>query len=367
MPNTIRVLIVDDSAFVRRSLARIVTTDPRLEVAGFAADGNEAVAKVRELRPDVVTMDVMMPRMDGIEAVRRLMNTDPVPILMVSSYTEKGAAYTVEALSLGAIDCVLKPERSVSLDLHLITEELIAKLLLASRIRPVRNARIGEEDRRRNSASAAKSTIQRRPRRWSETLPESAEPILRFIALGSSTGGPAVLRRLLALLAPDFPLPLAIVQHITPSFFNELVAIFDRVCPLTVKRAEEGESALPGRVYLAAPRSHLVVDERRRFRLRTGEPVSGHLPSASVLIESAARVYGTHAAGIILSGMGDDGAAGMKHLAERGGRVYVQDEASSVVYGMPKAVLDAGVNAVSVPAAGLPHLFQRLCELAGNL
>lgn len=350
----VRVLIVDDSAFVRRSLAAIVDTDPRLEVAGFAADGNEAVERVRELRPDVVTMDVVMPRLNGIDAVRRLMNTDPVPIVMVSSYTEKGAAYTVEALSLGAIDCVLKPERSVSLDLHLIAEELIAKLLLASRIKPVRYARLGE------TAPPRHRPAREALRRLGVPPEPEPKPGYEFIALGASTGGPAVLRRLLSRLPADYPLPVALVQHITPSFFKELLSIFERVCPLPVKRGEEDEPVRPGVIYLAAPGSHLVVDQGRRFRLRVGEPVSGHQPSASVLIESAARIYGPAAVGIILSGMGDDGARGMKALDERGGATYVQDEASSVVYGMPKAVLDAGVQARSVSADDLPALFQSL-------
>ena len=367
----VRVLVVDDSNFVRRSLANLLGADPRLEVIGFAADGNEALAKVRELRPDVVTMDVIMPRMNGIEAVRRLMNTDPVPVVMVSSYTRQGAAYTVEALSLGAIDCVLKPTRSVSLDLHLIAEELIAKVLLASRIRPVRYAPIGEKEETGKTDKPVPEQTETRistPKTTASITVESAPiPAPRtsqtsFIAIGASTGGPALLRRLLASLPADYPVPVAVVQHITPSFYEELVRIFDRVCPLDVCRPVDGERPKPGKVYLAAPRSHLQVDDRRRFSLLTAEPVAGHIPSASVLLKSVASAYGIGSVGVILSGMGSDGVDGMKEIERVGGGAYVQDRLSSVVWGMPSAVLEAGVDANIVSAVELPELFRRLAE-----
>lgn len=369
-PKRVRVLVVDDSNFVRRTLAGLLDADPRLEVVGFAADGAEALTRVNELRPDVVTMDVVMPRMDGIEAVRRLMNTNPVPVVMVSSYTKQGAAYTVEALSLGAIDCVLKPSRSVSLDLHLIAEELIAKVLLASRIRPVRFAPL--ERRETVERAAEKTTAEASP--TTAKTPRAAAPTkrrrppprddderpVRIIAVGASTGGPALLRRLLAALPADYPVPVAVVQHITPSFYEELLRIFQRVCALEVRRPVDGERVVPGRVYLAAPRSHLQVDDKGRFRLLTADPVAGHIPSATVLLESVARAYGAGAAGVILSGMGADGAAGMRELERAGGAAYVQDRLSSVVWGMPSAVLEAGVRAATVSAFELSGLFLKL-------
>jgi len=360
---TVRVLIVDDSRFMRQALSKLFASEPRIEVVGFAADGFEAIEKRKELNPDVITMDVMMPRLNGIETVRQLMNNAPVPIVMVSSYTAAGARYTVEALSLGAIDHVLKPGHSVSLDLDLIAAELISKVLLASRIRPVRNAPLTKPPIRKKTTDLEqlrkplKTALKPSPNRknWKANRPH-------LIAIGASTGGPALLRYLFSQLPADYPIPIAVVQHITPSFHGELLRIFNRVTPLSVVSPREGEKPQPGHIYLASPRAHLTINRTFRFRLLVDEPVDGHVPSATRLIESAAEAYGSLALGMILTGMGTDGATGMRALAERGGQVYVLEEASCVVYGMPKAVLDEGVPAEALSKADLAEV---LLNVAG--
>ncbi len=355
--NTVRVLIVDDSRFMQQALRKLLASEPRIEVVGFAADGFEAIEKRKELNPDVITLDVMMPRLDGIETVRQLMSNAPVPIVMVSSYTAVGARYTVEALSLGAIDHVLKPGHSVSLDLELIAEELISKILMASRIRPIRNAPLTKKPVRKEVVDLEKlkkkpgplPEVPLRKKNWKVDRPH-------LITIGASTGGPALLRYLFSRLPADYPIPIAAVQHITPSFHSELLRIFNRVTPLSVVSPHEGEKPQPGKIYLASPRAHLTINQNYRFRLIDSEPVDGHVPSATRLIESAARAYGSLALGMILTGMGTDGATGMRALAERGGQVYILEEASCVVFGMPKAVLDKGVPAEALSQVGLAEV-----------
>jgi len=359
----IRVLVVDDSAFMQKALANVLSAEPLIEIVGFAGDGYEAIELREELNPDVITMDVMMPRLNGIEAVRHLMNYAPVPIVMVSSYTNQGAKYTVESLSLGAIDCVLKPDSSISLDIHLIQEELIKKVLQASRIKTIRSAPIGgnvgkSKAKTTETPDAAKSRINAKESEAGKFNELEAKP--KFIAIGSSTGGPAILRHLLTTLPHDYPIPIAIVQHITPSFFNELVNIFNRVSNLKVKRVENRERPQKGTVYLASPRAHSILDDSRYFRLSSGDVVDGHIPSASVLIKAVADTYNRFGMGVILSGMGSDGASGMRALADRGGATYVLDEASSVVYGMPQAVIDAEVNPEIISSRDLPLLLTKI-------
>ncbi|MCD4732859.1 chemotaxis protein CheB, partial [bacterium] len=257
----------------------------------------------------------------------------------------------------------LKPGHSVSLDLALIAEELISKVLMASRLRPIRNAPLTKKPIRKKAIDPDKlkkppKTALKPPlnkKNWKANQPH-------LIAIGASTGGPALLRYLFSQLPADYPIPITVVQHITPSFHGELLRIFNRVTPLSVVSPREGEKPQPGNIYLASPRAHLTINRNYRFRLVDGEPVDGHVPSATRLIESAAETYGSLALGMILTGMGTDGATGMRSLAERGGQVYILEEASCVVYGMPKAVLDEGVPA---EALGKTDLAEVLLQVAG--
>jgi len=248
------------------------------------------------------------------------------------------------------------------LDLHLIQEELIRKVTQASRIRTIRSATISNKARKREEISAKHSVLPRKPGKLGSRSFKDVPTKPMFIAIGSSTGGPAILRNLFTILPGDYPIPIAVVQHITPSFFNELVNMFNRVSNLKIKRVEDGERPQKGTVYIASPNSHSVLDNYRRFRLSTGDTVNGHIPSASVLIETVADNYNKFGMGIILSGMGTDGATGMRALADRGGLTYVLDESSSVVYGMPQAVIDAEVNPGIISSKELPKLLTDILE-----
>jgi two-component system chemotaxis response regulator CheB len=327
----IRVLVVDDSAFMRTAISRLLSADPRFEVVGQARDGSEAVQLALALRPGVITMDFNMPGLNGAEATRAILARHAAAIVMVSAHTSEGAAETVEALAAGAIDFVNKPDGEVSANLGPMRDELIQKLLTAagSNLDAVRVP----------PASAPGSE----GRRGAAGLPRSRPLGLRVLAIASSTGGPAALVRLLpSLCVQDFASVL-IVQHLPAAFTAPLAAQLAECARFPIREARAGDTLEPGQGLVAPGDRHLVVDRSGRVTLDDSPPVHGVRPAADVTFKSVAQGYGARAVGVVLTGMGRDGALGLAAIKAAGGRTVAQDRASCTVYGMPRAAVEMGV------------------------
>ena len=345
----IRVLVVDDSAVLRQSTKFILESDPRLKVVGEAKNGEEAVALVRHLKPDVITMDVRMPRMGGLDAIRHIMAENPTPIVVVSSVNRNQETdLSSQARKLGAVCVLRRPGRASSLEYQAFTTRLIEQVKLMSEVKVI-------AQRRTRETTSPKSKI-------SQPVVQSARALkTQVIAIGSSTGGPAALHRVLSALPSDFSLPILIVQHISFGFVDGLVGWLDAACKLRVKVAEQRERIRPGCVYIAPDEHHLQVGFGR-IRLSQGEPVKGHRPSATVLFESVAGAYGPAAMALILTGMGADGARGMRTLRDAGATTIAQDEASCVVFGMPKEAIGLGGVLHVVPLEKMARTMVALCR-----
>lgn len=345
----LRVLVVDDSGFFRRRIVEILEGDAKLEVVGTAANGQEAVRQVLALKPDVVTMDIEMPVMDGITAVRRIMALRPTAVLMFSSLTYEGAQATLNALEAGALDFLPKRFDEFSRD----KEE--AKRTLRNRVRA-----IGLEGLRMQQAPAARPAVAR-PAAPAVPRPQPAahKGDFRLIAIGSSTGGPVALQQVLGGLPADFPLPLLLIQHMPASFTPAFAERLNQQCSIQVKEAEDGEALQPGVAYLAPGGRQLAVESQGpRICLRVyDDPAQHYRPCVDLAFESVARAFHARALAIVLTGMGADGREGARALKQGGASVWVQDEASCVIYGMPGAVADAGLadEVLSLAQIG-PHL-----------
>ena len=327
----IRVLIVDDSMFMRSSIEKTLTRLGDFVVVGQARDGQDAVRKVVSLEPDVVTMDYNMPRMNGAEAVREIMKTRPTPVIMFSAHTQKGARETFAALAAGAVDFCTKPHGEVSADLSRIADELGAKLRAAVQSRPrVIKPKVSHKD----------------PNASLITLPPTGP---RLVVIGVSTGGPAALSHVI----PSFPaktrFATIVVQHMPAQFTAALAERLDQVSAVYVAEAQGGELPMPGLVLIAPGDRHLQFDDKGRVTLTDGPPVNGCRPSVDVTMKSAVRVYNRRTIGVIMTGMGRDGAEGMAAIKQADGRTLAQDRETSVIYGMPKAAIEAGVVDYVVP------------------
>ncbi len=360
---SIRVLIIDDSALVRNLLKRILEQDPQIKVIGSAADAYIAREKIKKLRPDVLTLDVEMPKMDGITFLGNLMRLHPMPVVMVSSLTQKGAEATLKALELGAIDFVGKPQGDFDGSLESVGEEIIQKILTAAK------ANIRAAGRGRSSAPLSveeKQTVDAiipaaSKRRVTGGLP----PLL---AIGASTGGTEAIKDVLVDLPPDMP-AIVITQHIPPGFSTAFAQRMDRLAKLTVHEAEEGQQILPGHVYIAPGARHLLVarnDKGYYCKLSDGPRVNRHKPSVDVLFRSVAQTAGKNATGVILTGMGDDGARSLLEMREAGARTIAQDEESSVVWGMPGAAVKQGAAEQILPLEKIPPTLAYLLASKGK-
>jgi len=321
----IRVLVVDDSLFMRAAIKKTLASSGRVEVVGEARDGQDAVAKVVALAPDVVTMDYNMPKMNGAEAVREIMKQRPTPVIMFSAHTRQGARETFEALAAGAVDFCTKPAGEVSADLSAIADELVTKVSMAAESRP----------RAMSPVVAQKPTG---PLRMA-TLPPTG-PRVVFIAI--STGGPAALSRLIPALPADSRFAAVVVQHMPAQFTAALAERLDSLSAVKVREAKDGDIPRPGLVLIAPGDHHLSVDEKGALRIADGPPVHGCRPAADVTMEAAARAYGRRAIGVVMTGMGKDGAKGLLAIKRADGKTLAQDQESSVIFGMPKAAIDAG-------------------------
>lgn len=328
-----RVLVVDDSIFMRKTLERMIGRMPGCEVVGTAADGIEAVQRAVELRPDVITMDVEMPRLDGVHAVTEIMRVLPTPVVMLSTLTREGAETTIRALEAGAVDCVAKPS-ALSHDLPAVEMRLAEAIARASvaRVRP------------RSLRAVASPAASAR-----DVRPVGTEPAKQVVVIGCSTGGPPALTEIIPRLPANLRAAVVVVQHMPPGFTDALARRLDSLAPLAVAEARNGDLLAEGRVLVAPGDFHLDVTPDRRVHLHQSPAMHGVRPAIDVTLESVARVYGRRATVAILTGMGKDGAAGAAIVEQAGGRVFVQDEATSVVWGMPRVTLTLTQRATELP------------------
>jgi two-component system, chemotaxis family, protein-glutamate methylesterase/glutaminase len=339
MSERIRVLVVDDSALMRKLIPAILARDPSIEVVGTAMDGAFALKKIEELRPDVVTLDLEMPRMDGMETLRLIMQRAPIPVILFSTHSKEGAYSTFKALALGAIDFVAKPKDAAAGHLDVIADQLIEKIKVAKRAGRSKLA----------APVFAEATPQKKAAR-------AALPPNRIIAIGISTGGPNALQFMLSQIPGDFPASLAIVQHMPEGFTEMFSRRLDECCAIDVQEAKSGDLLVAGRALICPGNRHMMVRRMPRGDmavLSDGPAVNGHRPSADVLFHSVAQEFGLTAVGVIMTGMGDDGAEGLGAVKAAGGMTIAQSEDSCVVSGMPHAAIQKGHVSKVVPLDGL--------------
>jgi len=329
-----RVLVVDDSGFFRRRIVEILEADARIKVVGSAANGKEAVEQVARLKPDVVTMDIEMPVMDGITAVRHIMAATPTPVLMFSSLTQEGAQATLDALEAGAVDFLPKRFEDIAKD----REQ--AKLLLRRRIHAVAR----QKPVPGSAPAAAPQPVVARPLQ-AAVAPRRGQ--LQVVAIASSTGGPVALAQVLSKLPAGFRLPVLVVQHMPASFTPAFAARLDQQCAIQVKEAQDGDVLQPGRVLLAPGGRQMTLQQRNgkvQVAIGDGDPALHYKPCADITFGSVAEVFGGKALAMVLTGMGADGREGARAMKKQGALIWTQDEASSVIYGMPMAVAEAGLS-----------------------
>lgn len=355
MAGQVRVLVVDDSAFMRKILTDLLQSDPAITVVGTARDGKEGVAKIQALTPDVVTMDVEMPHLDGFGALRELMLVRPTPVVMVSSHTRAGTEATIRALALGAVDFVAKPSGSISLNMRVARDELVEKVKGAARATP-RPRRVLADlpslHRERKRVAATSDLAD-----WS-AMPQTAAD--RLVVIGCSTGGPGALHQVLPKLPADLPAGVLVVQHMPAGFTRTLAQRLDAISAIHVKEAEEGDLVVSGQVFVAPGGFHMAVDRDRQIRLNQDPPLHGVRPAVDRTLEAAVAVWGARIVGVILTGMGYDGARAMVHLKKQGGRTVAEDASTCVVYGMPKVVAEMGAADHLLPIYEVAETIVRL-------
>jgi two-component system chemotaxis response regulator CheB len=337
----IRVLVAEDSATARALLVQILAADPEIQVVGEAVDGIQAVEMTQRLRPDLVTMDIHMPRLDGLAATKEIMITAPTPIVIITGSTRAAEVRaSLDVLRFGALDVRVKPHGPTSPGFAEAASSLVATVKAMSQVKVVRHWR----------TSATHLSVAPRPSR-----PSSERG--RVVAIATSTGGPAALRRLLSGLPRNFPLPILVVQHITAGFTEGLASWLESVCPLPVGVVRESALLAPGKVYLAPDDRHLVTASRALVTPSADPPMGGFRPSGTALFESVARDFGPSTIAVILTGMGEDGVVGLRAVDGAGGRIIAQDEPTSVVFGMPGAAIAAGLARTILPLDAIaPHL-----------
>lgn len=345
MPERIKVLIVDDSALMRKVLKEIIMTDTGLEVIGTARDGQDAIEKVHDLRPDVITMDINMPVMDGLTSMQYILNDYPdIPVIMVSSLTADGAMTTFEALELGAFDYVAKPSGTVSSNLHVVGREIIEKVKLAYKSASKKNIR-DRILRRKNSITHNKAI----PTKNYNVI--NNHSVSKVVVIGISTGGPGTLMEVLPLLPQDLRAAVIIIQHMPPSFTSSFAKRLNEVCKIPIKEAEAGDVLQNGRGYLGAGGYHLVVRGAGGVLRLPTSPKTIFMPSVNITMENILDNYGgKNVIGVLMTGMGDDGADAMVKIRNAGGITIAEDESTAIVYGMPREAIERGGAEIVLPS-----------------
>jgi two-component system chemotaxis response regulator CheB len=340
MSARIRVLVVDDSALMRKLIPSVLARDPAIEVVGTAMDGAFALKKIEELHPDVVTLDLEMPRMDGMETLRLIMRRAPMPVVLFSTHSKEGGYATLKALALGAIDFVQKPQDAAAGHLESIADQLIEKIKVAKRAAG-----------RKLPAAVVSDDPPKGQKKKHSALPPN-----RIIAIGISTGGPNALQYVLSQIPGDFPASILIVQHMPEGFTEMFAKRLDECCALEVQEARSGDLLVAGRVLICPGNRHIMVRRMPRGDmavLSDGSPVNGHRPSADVLFHSVAQQFGPTAVGLLMTGMGEDGAEGLGALKAAGGVTIAQSEDTCVVSGMPRAAISKGYADKVIPLEGI--------------
>jgi two-component system, chemotaxis family, protein-glutamate methylesterase/glutaminase len=330
---TVRVLVVDDSAFVRKALTRVLNYDPDISVVAQAADGKEAIEKILLVRPDAVTLDLEMPRMDGLSTIAAVMALCPVPIIVLSAWAQPGAEMAVRALELGAVEVIDKGAYA-RMDIHILARELIPLLKAVAGSKP----------------KSTKTLPVELSRLWTPE-PNPSDTYIELVCIGASTGGPQAIQTILTALPKNFPVPIVIVQHMPVGFTRLFADRLDSLKHLRVKEVEHADRLLPGNVYIAKAGYHLTIgkDATGPYADLNAPKIGQHIPSVDVLFESAAKVCGKHVISVTLTGMGQDGAHGAFALRHGGAYTIAEAEESCVVFGMPKAAIDTGAIEIVVP------------------
>lgn len=348
----IKVLVVDDSALMRQFISDILNSDPRLTVIGTARDGKDALTQIAKLRPNVVTMDVEMPNMSGLQALEEIMRLNPLPVIMVSSMTQEGAQTTMKALALGCVDFIGKPSGSISLNIKTIGQELIDKVIAAS------TARV-RTPRGNSSLPAINSDFRRM------SPPVNISGRRDIVAIASSTGGPMALGELIPKLPKRFPVPIVITQHMPKEFTSSFAQRLNESSQLEVVEGFDGLTLKPGRVVIAPGGSHLIIKRRNGAAicgLSDAPPVLSVKPAANIMFLSVADEYGGNVLCVILTGMGRDGTDGAVALKKKGAYVLAESQKTCVVYGMPKSAVDAGIVDEVLPLNEIPDAMVRLTK-----
>ena len=335
----LKVLVVDDSLLMQKVISDILQSDAQISVVGTARNGEEALAKIPSLEPDVVTLDVEMPVMNGLTAVRKIMEINPVPVVMISALTQKEAQLTLKALEFGAVDYVPKPAGQISLNMNSMKEEIILKIKTAATAN-VRQMKFGVEEN------------------------ESTEPVRtgdRIIAIAASTGGPPALTHVLSHLPSNIP-PILIVQHMPKGITKLFAEGLNRSCKFKVKEAEEGDYVQEGIAMIAPGGYHMTVTDTGRISLNQDPPINYVRPAADVMMNSVADVYGDSTIGVVLTGMGSDGAKGIKSIKNKGGITIAQDEKTCVIFGMPHVAIQTGCVDIIESLEGIPKAILNACK-----
>ena len=350
---SIKVLIVDDSAFARYNISKYICSDEQITVVGTSHDGYDAIKKVKSLKPDVVTMDIEMPHLDGLQALERIMADCPTPTIMLSSLTSEGAEATIKALELGAADFFLKPSLTSSEDKNLLFSELIKKIKQISRINVKRLIQ-------KREIIYKKEPIERKNIR--QPLKSDSGDITKIIIIGSSTGGPRSLYQIIPTIPSTIPAAILIVQHMPPKFTGTMAERLNELSNIHIKEAQTGDGIVAGRALIAPGGYHMIVGQNKKVLITEDKPRSGLRPAVDVTMESAVNVYGRLCAGVILTGMGHDGTEGASLIKAAGGTVIAQDEESCVVFGMPRSVIENGLANKVVPLNKIVNEIIAICE-----
>jgi two-component system chemotaxis response regulator CheB len=336
----IKVLIVDDSAFARYTISKYICSDENIEIIGTSHDGYDAIKKVKSLRPDVVTMDIQMPHMDGLQALEKIMSDCPTPIIMLSSLTSEGAEATIKALELGAVDFFLKPSLIDSDNKELLFTELIKKIKSIARININRFTNCYELIYKKESIGAVNFNLY---------IKTDHLDITKLIIIGSSTGGPRSLYQIVPTIPSNIPAAILIVQHMPPKFTGTMAERLNELSAIEIKEAQTGDEIIEGRALIAPGGYHMTVGKNKKILITEDKPRFGLRPAVDVTMESAVNVYGRLCTGVILTGMGHDGTEGASLIKAAGGTVIAQDEESCVVFGMPRSVIENGLANKVVP------------------